>query len=321
MMNGWPVTRYQMDQIKKMIGALIATILLIFLGGNTINALIKKRVLVDPKSYTLKDGFPVFHSCEDYIRLIKNYPHRLGVDIRIHRIRKGETLWDIARQNGVRIDTIIAANPFLESLNGTEGLEIVIPREDGVLAALDSFFDGQRMARMLEYTDRIRGDYRAGIFDIFSPDDIRFGFYRKAQPVIVNNNIQRIYTIKKHFKAPLVGYYTSYYGNRSSGHGTEFHRGLDIMGKMGTPVHPARDGMVSSTGWKEGLGKTIVILHNDGYITIYGHLSEIIVKEGEYVKRKEIIGKVGSTGRSSGPHLHFEVKRHGNSIDPILFVW
>ena len=97
-----------------------------------------------------------------------------------------------------------------------------------------------------------------------------------------------------------------------------FHEGLDIAKPYGTPVFPARSGKVVEAGWTEGYGMLIVIRHADGATTRYGHLSKIYVKPGDVVQRgRTLIGRVGSTGLSTGPHLHFEVRdRSGRAVNP-----
>ncbi len=96
------------------------------------------------------------------------------------------------------------------------------------------------------------------------------------------------------------------------------HDGLDIPKPYGTPVYPARSGRVVDAGWNEGYGQLVIIKHNNGETTRYGHLSKIMVKAGDLVQRgKTMIGRVGSTGISTGPHLHFEVRdRNGKPVNP-----
>ncbi len=96
------------------------------------------------------------------------------------------------------------------------------------------------------------------------------------------------------------------------------HDGLDIPKPYGTPVYPARSGRVIDAGWNEGYGQLVIIKHNNGETTRYGHLSKIMVKAGDLVQRgKTMIGRVGSTGISTGPHLHFEVRdKNGKAVNP-----
>jgi murein DD-endopeptidase MepM/ murein hydrolase activator NlpD len=99
------------------------------------------------------------------------------------------------------------------------------------------------------------------------------------------------------------------------------HAGLDIAGKKGTSVIAAADGVVKHTGWAGRFGKVVIIDHGCGYKTIYGHLDEINVRRGQSVKRWHTIGTMGSTGRSTGPHLHYEVHKNGKAQNPMNYVF
>jgi murein DD-endopeptidase MepM/ murein hydrolase activator NlpD len=99
---------------------------------------------------------------------------------------------------------------------------------------------------------------------------------------------------------------------------TKFHKGLDLAAPEGTKVIAALPGKVLAAGYERGYGNTVVIQHADGVQTKYGHLASINVKAGDSVDSQNALGTVGSTGHSTGPHLHFEVIRMGKSIDPIL---
>ena len=98
------------------------------------------------------------------------------------------------------------------------------------------------------------------------------------------------------------------------------HTGVDFSAGTGTPVISTADGVIKSAGWQRGYGKCVVIQHKDGYKTLYGHLSKITVKKGQKVKSGDLIGKVGSTGRSTGPHLHYEVHKNGKKINPKSYL-
>jgi murein DD-endopeptidase MepM/ murein hydrolase activator NlpD len=98
------------------------------------------------------------------------------------------------------------------------------------------------------------------------------------------------------------------------------HTGLDLQGETGDPVRATAGGTVTSAGWSGGYGKVIDIDHGNGIATRYGHLSSIDVQVGQSVKIGQIIGKVGSTGRSTGPHLHYETRVAGEAVDPTKFL-
>jgi murein DD-endopeptidase MepM/ murein hydrolase activator NlpD len=120
------------------------------------------------------------------------------------------------------------------------------------------------------------------------------------------------------FSWPVTGTITSPFGWRSNpfGGSPEFHQGLDIAAPTGTTVTAAAGGTVIMAQWYGGYGNYILIDHGGGYSTGYGHLSAIYVANGQVVQRGQAIGAVGSTGQSTGPHLHFEVRIAGKPVDP-----
>ena len=100
-----------------------------------------------------------------------------------------------------------------------------------------------------------------------------------------------------------------------------FHSGIDIAAPLGTPVYASEDGKVFETSWKpDSYGNLIILQHGSDLVTYYGHLSSIDVTKGKDVKKGDLIGKVGSTGKSTGPHLHFEVRKGGQALNPEDFV-
>lgn len=121
---------------------------------------------------------------------------------------------------------------------------------------------------------------------------------------------------------PVSGKITSNFGYRKSpfGRRQEFHDGLDIAAPYGTEIVAAADGVVTFTGYKSGYGRTVTISHGYGYETSYCHNSSILVKTGQQVKKGQAIAKVGSSGRSTGPHLHYMVKLNGQLKNPADFL-
>jgi len=96
-----------------------------------------------------------------------------------------------------------------------------------------------------------------------------------------------------------------------------FHGGIDLAGEHRSEVDAALDGKVKYVGWKGGYGKVIILDHGGGYETLYGHLEKFLVKKGQQIVQGDLLGLVGSTGRSTGPHVHFELWKDGKKIDPI----
>ncbi|WP_159790814.1 M23 family metallopeptidase [Sodalinema gerasimenkoae] len=115
---------------------------------------------------------------------------------------------------------------------------------------------------------------------------------------------------------------TSYFGKRQNpfGIGKEFHNGLDFAGDPGDPVISTAWGVVTHAGWGGGYGKYVEVDHGNGYMTLYAHLSEISVQWGEEVERGDLVGLVGSTGRSTAPHLHYSIFEDNEAIDPQPFL-
>lgn len=112
---------------------------------------------------------------------------------------------------------------------------------------------------------------------------------------------------------------TSGFGSRVNpfdNYSSDWHPGIDIADNYGAPVYASASGVVESAGWYGGYGRYIKIAHDYGYETAYGHLSSIGVKAGEYVEKGQVIGRVGSSGYSTGPHLHFEVIQYGQQVNP-----
>ena len=117
--------------------------------------------------------------------------------------------------------------------------------------------------------------------------------------------------------------FTSGYGVRSDPFrgGAAMHAGIDLAGPSGTPIYATADGVVRRSGWNSGgYGNLIEVDHGRGIETRYGHLSRILVREGQPVKRGQLIGRMGSTGRSTGNHLHYEVRIEGKPVNPIPFM-
>ena len=121
---------------------------------------------------------------------------------------------------------------------------------------------------------------------------------------------------------PVKGWLSSSFGYRRSAftNRREFHAGIDIVAREGTPILSPADGLVIGAGRKGGYGKIIQIQHMQGIVTKFAHNSVNLVKAGQRVRRGDIIAKVGSTGRSTGPHLHYEVRINGVAINPRLYI-
>ena len=108
--------------------------------------------------------------------------------------------------------------------------------------------------------------------------------------------------------------------NPFGGMSSEFHKGQDISAPFGTPVSATADGVVVVAGWQRGYGRVVYVDHGNGISTRYGHLSRLDVAVGQMIKRGALLGLVGSSGRSTGPHLHYEVRINGEPTNPLYYL-
>ncbi len=115
---------------------------------------------------------------------------------------------------------------------------------------------------------------------------------------------------------PGMGRLTSSYGRRWG----RLHAGIDLASGIGSPIRAVTNATVQSAGWEGGYGRCVRLVHSDGTVTVYGHLSAITVNEGERVSAGERIGREGNTGHSTGPHLHFEVRINGTPVNPVTWL-
>ncbi len=241
---------------------------------------------------------------------------------RQHVLQPGESLSGIASQYGVSLEAIVGANPDLSSLDRLPtGVELLIPPGDGLVVSLDQTADLEGLLR--KYGVSPLEVARAN--DIRSLEDIRSGmllFLPGVEPVEALERLARVREEELRYIWPLHGRITSYFGRRNLGLGTSnFHRGIDVAAPTGTPVHAARSGTVVFSGWSSsGYGYLIRIRHSGGDETWYGHFSRLLADVGQHVSQGEVIGLVGSTGISTGPHLHFELHEAGTAVDPIGYL-
>jgi murein DD-endopeptidase MepM/ murein hydrolase activator NlpD len=132
-------------------------------------------------------------------------------------------------------------------------------------------------------------------------------------------NVERPAPVQTGLMMPVAGHITSYFGYRYHPilHFTRFHAGLDIGAGWGSPIVAAADGRIASAGWAGGYGRQVQIAHAAGLVSSYAHMSEIVAEPGSFVHAGQVIGYVGSSGLSTGPHVHFEVRQNGTPVNPL----
>ncbi|HHW40844.1 MAG TPA: M23 family metallopeptidase [Syntrophomonadaceae bacterium] len=277
---------------------------------------------------------------EDALSLLKQG----RVQTRKYRVKEGDSLWSIARAHGLLVKELLDANPNL-----TERLDI---DQEINLAAVQPLLHVRitssavkREAIPFDVQVRLDSKLRRGSAKVVrdgeeGQKEVVYRFVREndrivSQQVLASRVLKepvpkivaqgtaggRLYAFSRGSGSgvlswPVGGGITSGYGYR----GGEFHSGIDIAAGAGVAVHAAAGGRVVEAGWGGGYGRTVVIDHGNGLATRYAHLSRVDVSTGETVSKGEVIGAVGSSGRATGPHLHFEVMSNGGSVNPLNYL-
>ncbi|MCU0843768.1 MAG: M23 family metallopeptidase [Spirochaetes bacterium] len=227
--------------------------------------------------------------------------------VRTHHVKNGETLSRIARQYGVSMDTICGSNRLTSYDMLPVGAILKIPSRDGILHSIKR---GQDIHAVAAY-------YRVPVAKILAENRIRnYDFVQEGAALFIPD--AKPMDMVPGFIWPTLSRALSCgYGWRRDPFTSErdFHKGLDIRARYEW-VKATKYGKVTYAGWLGGYGMAVLIAHPGGYKSLYGHLSRITVREGQYVKQGQVIAKSGNTGRSTGPHLHFELIKSGAHLNP-----
>jgi len=237
----------------------------------------------------------------------------------VYTIQKGDTLYSIGRQFNSDAGLIAALNDINNPHYIMPGQKILVPR---VYEVTHEVLSGDTIWNIAS----IYGVLPQQILlanDIWFPNALMEGTVLaipgvKAQVTITDNNVNKISSRDyNHFMClPTTGVLTSLFGMRHN----EFHTGIDLADKVGTPIYASQAGKVIYVGWKGNYGKTVIVDHLNGFQTLYGHNSNILVNMGQWVKAKQTIALMGNTGRSTGPHLHFEIRKNGKAVNPLNYL-
>jgi murein DD-endopeptidase MepM/ murein hydrolase activator NlpD len=240
-------------------------------------------------------------------------------------IKNGDTLWNVANAFDLDVNSLFGCNKISETDILKVGSTIRIPNQDGIFVKVKA---GQTVKNLaVEYgifEEAIRSANELGDDakitqgqEIFLPGAKVIAFVEtpKGRKAVVKEKV----AAKRGFGWPVVGKISSSFGWRKDPvrGGRDFHTGLDIRAPRGRQVVASAAGKVVHSGWMGGYGKTVVIQHPGGVTTLYGHCSKLLVKAGANVRRGDRIALVGSTGRSTGNHVHFEVRKGGSPTNPL----
>lgn len=240
---------------------------------------------------------------------------RTKVTFRKYTVRKGESVSSITKKFGLgNMSTVIAVNGISNARSLRSGQTLMIPSMDGLYHTIVK-------GDTLDALAKSYGVARNDLLDVndLSTDTLTIGERLYIPGARLDSN-----TLKKAmgelFMKPITAAYrvTDAYGPRIDpiAHVRKYHTGIDLACPAGTAIHPAMSGKVSKTGWSSVFGNYVIVQHIDGYQTLYAHMSKISCRQGDAVDHSSVIGKVGSTGYSTGNHLHFTVYKNGKLINP-----
>ena len=238
-----------------------------------------------------------------------------------YRVKKGDMIGFIADKYNVTQDTIISVNSIKQSRLIQVGQYLKIPSIPGIIYTVKK--DGETPATIAQKYEveaekcalvnslAVDVGLKAGA-SIFVPDAELDWVTRQE----INGDL---------FIKPLRSRYwlSSPYGWRDSPFNTgkrTFHSGVDMATSQGTPIYAALDGKVTTTGYSSVYGNYVIITHHSGYKSLYAHMSQITCKKGNFVYTNTVIGRVGSTGQSTGPHLHWTVYKNGKTVNPMSLI-
>lgn len=234
----------------------------------------------------------------------------------VYKVKNGDTLSGIANKFGLHMGTIISFNNLTNARSLTIGKKLKIPNFNGLLYTVKS---GDSLSR-------ISKQYNISLNNLLDWNNLETSVLKKNQTLFLpgaelsTKELNDI--IGQLFIYPTRGRLTSGFGWRNSPFTgvREMHRGIDLANGIGTKIVAAREGKVTKTGYDPIYGNFIIISHNDGFHTLYGHLKTIYIAKGAYVKQGQKIAAMGISGLTTGSHLHFSIFKNGTAINPLIYL-
>ncbi len=261
-------------------------------------------------------GYPAVTDSQVEVEAVNTDEYVSGISYQSYRVRRGDMIGIIAENFGITEDTIISVNNIRSSRLLQIGTYLKIPSIPGILYTVKS--DS-------ETTESISKKYEIDNAKLCAVNRLDSDASLKAGsmlflPEAKLDRVTRQEINGDLFKKPIHArwYLSSRFGWRSSPFtgARSYHSGVDMACSPGTNIFAAMPGVVTSTGYNNVYGNYVIVSHHGGYKTLYGHMSAITTKPGKVVSFDSVIGKVGSTGMSTGPHLHFTVFKNGKQVNP-----
>lgn len=236
-----------------------------------------------------------------------------------YTVRPGDTIIGLSRRFGLEnISTIIAVNGVDNARAIQAGKKIRIPSMDGLVHTVKA---GNSLAGL-------SAKYSVSVEDILDVNDLSTKELSLGQEIFIPGAVMDNTALREAmgdlFKCPIKVAYrlSSHYGWRADPFTgvRSYHSGVDMACPQGTPIYAAMGGKVITAGWSNVFGNYVIVDHQNGYQSLYGHMSKRIARKGQIVNQGDRLGLVGSTGYSTGPHLHFTVYKRGKLTDPMVLL-
>jgi LysM repeat protein len=244
-----------------------------------------------------------------------------GFQALVHTVTRRENYWGLARSRKIDIDTVVGFNPDMQRLEAYIGRAVLLPNLAGTLHQVQP---GDTLGSIeKDYhldAGAVRANNRLGWLGLKAGQVL---FLPDARPRQYTPEMAQLYEGRDFLRSPLAGKFTSFVGVRTDPFtgAKRHHNGVDIKAPFNSLVAASAAGKVVLAGWNDGFGKCVIIDHDKGYRTLYGHMNVILVHQGEEVKQFQYIGRVGMTGRTTGPHLHFTIWKDGKLQNPLKYLW
>ena len=257
--------------------------------------------------------FPEQESFTDQETVLASDGYVSTVTFKDYTVKKGDTVSGIASRAGLRnFGTLLSVNNIDNARRISAGQVLQVPSSDGLLYTV----------KKNETLAGIAAAHKVSVTALLDANDLTQETLSVGQKLFIPGAVLSSFELRKAlgelFIYPIHGRLTSPFGYRSDPFtgARSFHSGIDLAAPTGTSVKATLDGKIAETGFNRIFGNYIIITHDRGYQSLYGHLSAVYVKRGQYVTQGTVVGAVGNTGYSTGPHLHLSIYKNGNLINP-----
>jgi len=299
------------------------------------NRLSEKQLLLVPDSSDAVDA-----TLEEVMtrkaRVLAAQEKVVPVKVTAYVVAQGDSLWSIASSQNLEIDTLFGCNDLRNPDLLKPGVTLRIPNQDGIFYTIKKADTLEKIAKNYGIpVDRIRKGNGAEALD--SLKEGKEIFLPGARPEAVESapaqksglaknqpksGAKTVSSASRSYRWPVMGKINSPFGWRRHPvtRRRDFHTGIDIKAPRGRAINAAKAGRVEYSGWMGGYGRVVVVRHNDGYSTLYAHCSSLSVRNGQSVSQGQTIASVGTSGRTTGPHLHFEIRQGKSPMNPLKML-